>query len=593
MRQAVEAQVLSPHCELGEHGLRQILTDVIAEVRKSVNPDLDGAEILHGLLNSSWLQSLLKVYECLQRYLRDSPAPALDYASGLSLQLLVDIRALPGCSEDANELYRLLRQPHLQALLSAHDTVAQKDYEPVLPPMPEELPDDEEATRIICLVKNKQPLLRDHQRVEPPLPSAPSPWPKSSRGGVHSHWDTLRRLTQQRLRRGGAFGIRSPAAAVCLDSNNSLWCSARRGSFPPTEPPCHAAAAAARPCPPPRRKPTSQCVMCCSESMRRCRVCYSGLLWEQSLNRSAPSVYSSCLFVGDNVIEELDGGDEDEAGESSNAQSPLPTAPRRWTMSPPCLTVPYYPNAGHYLPPGLPPGFPSQSPRIRTAPPSPMRPRRGVDLPPVPPVELAKQESLDELRMTVQLAACSMENSTKDIKLLGETMAAATEHMSETVRDNSQALALLAQVVDRLQTLLGPATRTESNALTPAGRDGTPENSQSPKSRGQPSPSPTHRSTCSFPSLPSSTSSSSSLSSSLDPSTSRGTSCQSASCRGSPQITLKTKNALSPQKKHAELRVSKHLLTNGLPDEPKDTSHTVKWGRSNQRKKWKKKKKAT
>ncbi|XP_076580105.1 MAGUK p55 subfamily member 4-like isoform X3 [Chaetodon auriga] len=158
MRQAVEAQVLSPHCELGEHGLRQILTDVIEEVRQSVNPDIDGAEILHSLLNAPWLQSLLKVYECLQRYLRDSPAPALDYASGLSLQLLIDIRALPGCSEEAKELYRLLRQPHLQALLSAHDTVAQKDYEPVLPPMPEDLPDDEEATRIVCLVKNKQPL---------------------------------------------------------------------------------------------------------------------------------------------------------------------------------------------------------------------------------------------------------------------------------------------------------------------------------------------------------------------------------------------------------------------------------------------------
>ncbi|XP_034720746.1 MAGUK p55 subfamily member 4 [Etheostoma cragini] len=158
MRQAVEAQVLSPHCELGEHGLRQILTDVITEVRKSVNQDVDGAEILHGLLNASWLQSLLKVYECLQTYVRDAPAPALDYASGLCLQVLIDIRALPGCSEDTKELYRLLRQPHLQALLSAHDTVAQKDYEPVLPPMPEELPDDEEATRIICLVKNKQPL---------------------------------------------------------------------------------------------------------------------------------------------------------------------------------------------------------------------------------------------------------------------------------------------------------------------------------------------------------------------------------------------------------------------------------------------------
>uniref|UniRef100_A0A3Q3EIJ5 MAGUK p55 scaffold protein 4, like n=1 Tax=Labrus bergylta TaxID=56723 RepID=A0A3Q3EIJ5_9LABR len=80
------------------------LTDVIEEVKKSVNPDIDGAEILHSLLNASWLQSLLK------------------------------------------------------ALLSAHDTVAQKDYEPVLPPMPDDLPDDEEATRIICLVKNKQPL---------------------------------------------------------------------------------------------------------------------------------------------------------------------------------------------------------------------------------------------------------------------------------------------------------------------------------------------------------------------------------------------------------------------------------------------------
>ncbi|XP_012732862.2 MAGUK p55 subfamily member 4 isoform X1 [Fundulus heteroclitus] len=158
MRQAVEAQVMSPPFELGEQGLRQILSDVIQEVRRSISQDIDGADILHSLLTASWLQSLLKVYECLQRYLTDSPAPILDYASGLSLQLLMDIRSLPCCSEEAKELYRLLRQPHMQALLSAHDTVAQKDYEPVLPPMPEELANEEEATRIVCLVKNKQPL---------------------------------------------------------------------------------------------------------------------------------------------------------------------------------------------------------------------------------------------------------------------------------------------------------------------------------------------------------------------------------------------------------------------------------------------------
>ncbi|XP_055082993.1 MAGUK p55 subfamily member 4 isoform X1 [Periophthalmus magnuspinnatus] len=158
MRQAVEAQVLSPHCELGEQGLKQVLTDVLEEVRRSLHQDIDGAHMIHSLLNAPWLQSLLKVYECLQRYTKTSPAPALDSASGLSLQVLIEIRALQDCSEDAKELYRLMRQPHLQAVLSAHDSVAQKDYEPVLPALPEELPDDEEASRIVCLVKNKQPL---------------------------------------------------------------------------------------------------------------------------------------------------------------------------------------------------------------------------------------------------------------------------------------------------------------------------------------------------------------------------------------------------------------------------------------------------
>lgn len=47
-----------------------------------------------------------------------------------------------------------------QALLSAHDTVAQKDFEPLLPPLPDNIPESEEAMRIVCLVKNQQPLVR-------------------------------------------------------------------------------------------------------------------------------------------------------------------------------------------------------------------------------------------------------------------------------------------------------------------------------------------------------------------------------------------------------------------------------------------------
>uniref|UniRef100_A0A4W5N1W7 MAGUK p55 scaffold protein 4 n=1 Tax=Hucho hucho TaxID=62062 RepID=A0A4W5N1W7_9TELE len=93
-------------------GLRQILSDVVEEVKHSINKEINGAELLNSLLNAPWLKSLLKV--------------------------------------------------SLGALTSAHDTVAQKDYDSVLPPipdnLPDNLPDDEEAMRIVCLVKNKQQL---------------------------------------------------------------------------------------------------------------------------------------------------------------------------------------------------------------------------------------------------------------------------------------------------------------------------------------------------------------------------------------------------------------------------------------------------
>ncbi|XP_061780075.1 uncharacterized protein [Nerophis lumbriciformis] len=529
MRQAVEAQVLSPHCELGEHGLRQILTDVVEEVRRTLNQDVDGAEILHSLLNASWLQSLLKVYECLQRYLRDSPEPALDYASGLSFQLLIDIKALPGSSEEAKELDRLLRQPHLQALLSAHDTVAQKDYEPVLPPMPADVPDDEEATRIVCLVKNKQPLLCDHLRAcsQPPAAS------NSPRAEISSRWDTLRRLTRQRLHLEGALGW-SPHEKC------SSVCRVRRGSSPPPETLCPQAVW-------PRRPPCCTAMSSNSKAMSRCRLCYTNLLWQKNVNHSAPSVYNSVMI--DNFIEEIDGRDEDEA---TSLPVQAPDLSERWTVSPPGLSLPCYANVDHYLHPSLPPKHRSQSPRIHTAPPSPACPQRLVKIPRLPPVELAKQESLDELRSTVQLAASSMESSTKDIKLLGEKMAAATDRMSESVQDNSQALVLFNQVVDRLQMLL-TASRTESNARLEKGA----------KQYGTSRPSVV-------------SSSSSSLSSCPDqPSTSRDTNCLSGACRGSP---------CSKPKKHP----TSHPLNNGILGEPQEASNAVRGSRFDQRKKGRK-----
>ncbi|XP_072570812.1 MAGUK p55 subfamily member 4 [Paramormyrops kingsleyae] len=154
MRQARDVKSVS----LREDGLTQILATVVEEVKLSVSRDLSGADLLYSLLNAPWLKSLLKVYERLQWHMRAPPSPYLPFASSLSHQVMADLRGVAAPSLEARQLYRLLRDPHLQAFLSAHDIVAQKKYGPVLHPLPNNLPDDEEAFRIVCLVKNNQPL---------------------------------------------------------------------------------------------------------------------------------------------------------------------------------------------------------------------------------------------------------------------------------------------------------------------------------------------------------------------------------------------------------------------------------------------------
>uniref|UniRef100_A0A3Q2E7H0 MAGUK p55 scaffold protein 4a n=1 Tax=Cyprinodon variegatus TaxID=28743 RepID=A0A3Q2E7H0_CYPVA len=103
---------------------------VVEDVGEAVSRNISGAQLLHELLSAPWLRALLKIYECLLQFQRFTPSPLLPCASGLVQE----------------------------ALLSSHDSVAQCDYLPILPPLPDELPEDEEAMRIVCLVKNNQPL---------------------------------------------------------------------------------------------------------------------------------------------------------------------------------------------------------------------------------------------------------------------------------------------------------------------------------------------------------------------------------------------------------------------------------------------------
>uniref|UniRef100_A0A5F9CQF7 MAGUK p55 subfamily member 4 n=1 Tax=Oryctolagus cuniculus TaxID=9986 RepID=A0A5F9CQF7_RABIT len=113
-----------------ENGLSHILRLVLRELSLFYSRDVNGVCLLYDLLHSPWLQALLKVYDCLQEFQEKKLAPATHHAQALSRE----------------------------ALLSAHDTVAQKDFEPLLPPLPDNIPESEEAMRIVCLVKNQQPL---------------------------------------------------------------------------------------------------------------------------------------------------------------------------------------------------------------------------------------------------------------------------------------------------------------------------------------------------------------------------------------------------------------------------------------------------
>ncbi|GAA6232681.1 MAGUK p55 subfamily member 4-like [Lates japonicus] len=141
-----------------EDGVSEVLSSVVDDIGQAVSRNVSGAQLLHELLCAPWLRALLKMYECLLQFQRLTPSPFLPYASGLSHEIMTVIQKVRHPSAEARELYSLLSSPHIQALLSSHDSVAQSDYGPVLPPLPDELPGDEEAMRIVCLVKNNQPL---------------------------------------------------------------------------------------------------------------------------------------------------------------------------------------------------------------------------------------------------------------------------------------------------------------------------------------------------------------------------------------------------------------------------------------------------
>uniref|UniRef100_A0A8D3C931 MAGUK p55 scaffold protein 3b n=1 Tax=Scophthalmus maximus TaxID=52904 RepID=A0A8D3C931_SCOMX len=136
------------------------LHETLALLTSQLHPDANHKEdlvFLKDVLSEKSIGYLMKIHEKLKQYEKHSPTPVLHSASCLA----EDVGAsCPQISTARRELLLLLSTPHLKAVLSAHDTVAQKNFDPVLPPLPEDLDDDleEESVKIVRLVKNKEPL---------------------------------------------------------------------------------------------------------------------------------------------------------------------------------------------------------------------------------------------------------------------------------------------------------------------------------------------------------------------------------------------------------------------------------------------------
>lgn len=139
-----------------EPGLYELLAALPSQLQPHVNCSEDNT-FLQDMFGERSLHSLVKIHERLQHYEESKPVPVLEGAAPLARDVSDELEG-KSASQDVKELLKLLANPHVKSLLSVHDAVAQKKYDPELPPLPEDIDDDEDSVKIIRLVKNKEPL---------------------------------------------------------------------------------------------------------------------------------------------------------------------------------------------------------------------------------------------------------------------------------------------------------------------------------------------------------------------------------------------------------------------------------------------------
>ncbi|XP_053738747.1 MAGUK p55 subfamily member 7-like isoform X1 [Synchiropus splendidus] len=113
---------------------------------------------LHSMLMEKKLHLLFKIHEQLRQFEKRSPVPVQQHAMDLASDLFEDLMRLSWTNE-VKELAALFSKPHFKSLFFVHDAVAQRDFEPTLPSVPDgPLEEDEDSVKIVSLVKTKEPL---------------------------------------------------------------------------------------------------------------------------------------------------------------------------------------------------------------------------------------------------------------------------------------------------------------------------------------------------------------------------------------------------------------------------------------------------
>ncbi|XP_056155161.1 MAGUK p55 subfamily member 7 [Lampris incognitus] len=139
-----------------EPGLYELLAALPSQLQPHVSR-LEDSTFLQNMFGERSLHSLVKIHERLQHYEQRNPTPVLDSAGALACDLSEELQGRSANGE-IRELLKLLANPHVKGLLCVHDLVAKKSYDPELPPLPDDIDDDEDSVKIIRLVKNKEPL---------------------------------------------------------------------------------------------------------------------------------------------------------------------------------------------------------------------------------------------------------------------------------------------------------------------------------------------------------------------------------------------------------------------------------------------------